>query len=1138
MSGARFIWNTRYFHIAKPGEKLSDHALSGKHVSGLVKYCGTRESVALNITDEFKNQPATEKQVSTINDLLEELGFDMNDEDMPIEYDDYTKAPTKQNASELISRLSEILSMSSEKYSFDEAANLIEYAAKRPTAVRVGSHGLFSSFEDVNLENAMQEISTHEGNIWTHILSLKREDANALGYDSQAPWRNLVMSHIDEIAKAHKIKPENLRWYGAMHNTSYHPHIHLFVYSTDPKEGYFDRNDIKKIKSKFANDIFKDELQMVFEQKTHFRDELNQKSKIILNELLKNPEKSFENEALQNIANKMLKLSQSYKGSAKYGFQTKEVKALVNEIQSELVKNNPLLSELYTNWCNQQFNIEKVYLKNPVREYPIETNSTFNTIKNIIMLQAEKLRNNTYTCTQDNPKHTTENELMKDYPDRTFYSPKPENEEIKELQTPNFIFESDDKAVKDFKSLYILANDLSERDGEICRRLADCYKYGNGTQKDISEAVLWYGIAADQYQDSLASHRLGQLYTYGADGMETDRGLGEYYFKQAFFLFKDEIKNGEFFDELESGADELNYQLKVSKSEAYKEYLMGRMYLKGEGVEQSYFKAYQTFLLSAENGYAHANYYIGNQYYYGLGFEQNYNEAYSSYAKASARNDSYADYRIAKMHLKGEGVTPNIVTAEKYLLKSSDKVVLANYDLAKLYEDNSEIFNKSETVIFSLYSKALKGLLKQEQDIHDTFTETRIASMYLNGKGTEVNIENGIYWLEKLAEQGNPDAAYQLGYIYSSENYSVTDINKSNEYYKTALDGYKKAEKENTNATAEYRIGLIYLNALGVEKDIEQALHWFEKSALNGNASAAYKLAVIYEKGIETPQNTEKSFLYYQISAELGNPFAYYILGNTALEKSDVYTAIKNYKQAAENNISHAWYKLGQIHSDKKYDVFNSEQAQSYYKSALEQYKADYKEENNDFTAYRIGKMYLNAQGTEQNAKQAVEWFEKSAEQGNPDAAYQLGYIYRSEEYGCKNDTLSNKYFASALSSYLDNFTKNPADADLAMRIGTFYNYGLGVEHNINKAIEWYKKSVELGNRKAQTKIDNAQQSQHLSIMSVATTACHLGRMINTETMAAVKNRYASDKKLLRKEKIQKIYAGQAVDDKGQSYDY
>ena len=1175
MSGAKFIMNARYFHVVRPGEKLSKHALSGPHVAALVEYCGTRETVALNIAEDRKDLPATNKQIETLNEF-----FDLvEDYKETLEYDDYIKAPTRQNASELISRLSELLYINDT--GFDEVSNLVEYAAKRPGAVKVGEHGLFSSFENVDLQNAMDELSTHKGNIWTEVYSLRREDADRLGYDSQKPWRDLIMLNIDKIAKAHRIKPENLRWYAAMHNTSHHPHIHLFVYSTDPTEGFLNQKGIEDLKSAFATKVFANELEEIYSQKDYYKKQLNTEAKNALSKLLANPETSFENEKLNEIANKMLTLSQRYIGKAVYGFQPKEVKEIVNDIEHSLVSDNSLLSELYGEWCNQQFNIERLYVNNPNIDYPIENNPTFTTIKNTIMKQAQALRENgavpapplidelidsfepdnsneinSKINTSSSIKNSSDSSLssktnnnnssrydpiqkyMNKYPEQVFYSPEPESAEIKEIFGSSVIFESDADAVKNFKSLSILANDLSSRNGEICRRLGDCYNFGQGTEKDFAQAVLWYGIAADEFKDSMSSYRLGQIYLYGNDEIDIDKNLGNYYCKQAFLLFKDEIKNGCFFDDLESGADELRYQVQVPADEAYKEYLMGRMYLKGEGVEQDYFKSYQTFLLSAENGYAHSNYYIGNQYYYGLGFNQDFEEALTYYRKASEAKDSYADYRIAKMYLKGEGVNVDLQRAEDYLLKAAEKVTLANYDLAKLYEDNPEIFYKSENTIFSLYQEALNQMFEQEQNGHDVFTEMRIASMYLNGKGTEINISEAVNWLYKASQQGNPDAAYQLGYIYLSDKYNISDINKSNEYYAQALSGYEKAEEENSNATAEYRIGLIYLNALGVEQDVDKAINWFAKSTLNGNASAAYKLAVLYENGEVIPQDNEKAFLYYQISAELDNPYACYKLGNIYLEKGDIPQAIKNFEQAADKNISHAWYRLGQIYSDEQYGVLDTEKSNVCYSKALKQYISDYNDNPDSFTAYRIGQMYLEAKGTNQDISQTINWFEKSVQQGNTEAAYQLGYIYKSDVYGVRNDVLSNKYFSSALSDYLNEFKKNPYDTDLAMRIGTFYNYGLGVEHDINRAISWYKKAVELGNQKAQQKIDDAQQTRQMSVMSIATTACHLGQMLNTETMAAAKNRYTSDSKLLRKEKIQKIEAGQAISDSGQSYDY
>ena len=223
-SNARFIWNTRFFHIAKAGEQLSNFAVAGEYVKDLVEYCGTRETVALNIAKELKDAPATEKQIN----LIKELCGSAPNHKTTLEYADYTKAPTVQNASELIAVLSEEVMMNG---GFDEASNLVEYAAKRPGAVIVGSHGLFSDSDNVDLKKAQEEISTHKGNIWTHVLSLRREDADRLGFDGQTSWKNLIKGELALLAETHKIKLENLQWYGAMHNTGNHPHVHLFVFS-------------------------------------------------------------------------------------------------------------------------------------------------------------------------------------------------------------------------------------------------------------------------------------------------------------------------------------------------------------------------------------------------------------------------------------------------------------------------------------------------------------------------------------------------------------------------------------------------------------------------------------------------------------------------------------------------------------------------------------------------------------------------------------------------------------------------------------------------------------------------------------------------------------------------------------------
>lgn len=1190
MPGARFILNSRYFSIANNGEQASEYKLSKEHVKRLVLYCGTRETVSLEIKPENMNLSATLKQQETIDGLLKEMqNGDENEGKETFEYRDYIKAPTRQNASELISRLSEILLYGNSVKSIDEVANLVDYAGNRPGVVRVGEHGLFSSFPNVDLERASDEISTHEGNIWTHILSLRREDADKLGYDSQQPWRDLILSHVDDIAKAHGIKTENLRWYAAMHNTGHHPHIHLFVYSADHinNEGFFSEKKSKSItnlKSAFANDIFKDDPYFTYakQQKTEYRNELSKQSEKLLNELLYGENSGFSEEKIVLLTNKMSELADSLpaKGKLKYGFLPAEQKVLVNEIQKIFVYDNPILSELYQNWCTEQNNIVRLYINEPNFDYPIESNKTFINIKNDIINAAKNLRNgiskNTdFEClaqekstdmdinktsdtniilwgeqyinhyygfdnddvSRQSKKNYTMSEMLNDYPDLIFYSDEPK------VYTPehryfNLIYKSDDEQVQKFKALRILANNFETRNGEICRKYADICRYGNGCDKDISEALLWYGIAVDEYEDSMSAYRLAEIYYYGADEIDTDINLANYYFKTAYLQFLTEIKNSQYFYALENNSENLDYYDKVSREDAYKEYLIGRMYMNGQGIEQDYDKAYYSFKLSAINGYSHANYYIGNIYYYGLGFEQSFEKAAEYYYRAHNSNDMYATYRLAKMHLNGEGVSVDLEKAEELLLKCSDKVALANYDLARIYEENSNTFNVSDKSIQKYYKVALDGLLEQEQNTHDPFTEMCIGSMYLNGKGTDKDIENAIIWFNKASLSSNPDAAYQLAYIYSSDKYNLNDAEKAKEYYKTAIEGYEKSENKNESSSAEYRLGNMYFRALGTEQNIEKAISWFNKSMKNGNADATYRLAQIFSSAEYGFLDTEKSDIFYKYAANLGNYYANYYLGKQNLENNNIKASIEYFEKAAECNIAHAWYKLSQIYSSEESVFSDGVKVQDCYAKALKQYISDYADNPDDFTAYRIATMYMHGQGTAVNIPETISWLEKSYKYGNPDAAYQLGNIFHSDSYGFRDENIAYQYYNFAFNSYMTEFYKFPTDGNIAMRIGTMYHYGLGVDRDIEKALSWYRTSVELGNLKAQEKINNAQNDKSLSAMSIASTACHLGKVINTETQAATKQRYASDHKLKRDEKLHKIATGHALSDSEQGYSY
>ena len=229
--------------------------------SGYLRYIGTRERVELLPDD----RPPTRKQ----EQLVRKLTKDFPKAKELDEYSDYKAKPTKANASAFITRALE------ENWSVvQQSDGYLKYIATRPRAERLGDHGLFGDEEGVDLANAMDELDHYTGNVWTHIISLKREDAARLGYDNAKAWRNLLRANRNDLAAAMNIPPNHFRWYAAFHDEEEHPHVHMMAWSTEPEEAYLTREGIRNIKSKLTNQIFRQEMLHTYEQKSQSRDEL------------------------------------------------------------------------------------------------------------------------------------------------------------------------------------------------------------------------------------------------------------------------------------------------------------------------------------------------------------------------------------------------------------------------------------------------------------------------------------------------------------------------------------------------------------------------------------------------------------------------------------------------------------------------------------------------------------------------------------------------------------------------------------------------------------------------------------------------------------------------------------------------
>ena len=251
---------------------------------------------------------------------------------------------------------------------------------------RPQSHGLFTGTDEkIVLDKAAKEVANHAGTVWTHIVSLRREDAERMGFNTLDAWRDLVRRHISDIAEAQKISPQNIRWYAAFHNKETNPHVHIVVYSQNPKEGYLTNAGIEKIRSAFANDIYKDELQNLYQQQTVVRDKLRSEAKNVMKNLLSELQNSnFENQHLEVLVLKLQSQLRDSKGKKVYGYLQPNVKKTVDEIVAELAKN-PVLKKMYDEWCALEQQKFETYTSAVQKFPPLEENKAFKPIKNAVI---------------------------------------------------------------------------------------------------------------------------------------------------------------------------------------------------------------------------------------------------------------------------------------------------------------------------------------------------------------------------------------------------------------------------------------------------------------------------------------------------------------------------------------------------------------------------------------------------------------------------------------------------------------------------------------------------------------------------------------------------------------------------------
>ena len=575
--------------------------------SGYLKYIATRERVEI-IPDD---RPPTRKQEQLITKLVK----DFPEVKELYEYGDYMDKPTKANASAFIT-----LALESNRDSVMQSERYMKYIATRPRAERLGEHGLFGDSDGIDLDAAMNELENYAGNVWTHIISLKRKDAARLGFDNAAAWRDLLRAHRNDIAaawrdllRAHrndiaaamKIPSNDFRWYAAFHDEGEHPHVHMMAWSAKPGQAYLSRDGIRQIKSTLTNHIFQNEMLHLYEQKSVSRDELVRDARKAMLEMVRSMKEGICNHP--DAERLMLELAlqlETVKGKKSYGYLPKPQKKLVDRIVDEM-ERLPSVRKCYEQWQILQGKVDAYYHDKELKRVPLSQQKEFRSIKNAVIKEAENIRQCKLFFEDKGVEHESEPEEFRnasyDYWDLRDV-----------IRDDTLTLEERSDAVSELKAL------AGSGDKHAQYLMGKLWRDGPLLTPNSTNARCWFQQAAEQGH-SYAQYALGKLLL--SDDVEVrDPEQGMRWLKTA-----------------------------AQSGNSYAAYRLGKEYYRGKNVAQNLATAAKWFDRAAQDGNQYAQYMLGKLYLMDQGVEYDKTMGIHWLTKSAVQGNAYVTDEMRKI---------------------------------------------------------------------------------------------------------------------------------------------------------------------------------------------------------------------------------------------------------------------------------------------------------------------------------------------------------------------------------------------------------------------------------------------------------------------------------------------------------
>lgn len=658
------------FKYLKPNARQS--------VGGYAKYIATREGVD-KIDASFKLAPVSVKQ----KELIQKIINNFPDSKNSFEYEDYLKNPTVGNASEFITR-----TMEDNAYEVMQTKTYADYIATRPRVQKFGTHGLFTDGGiQVKLNEVSENLNQYGGNIWTVIISLRREDAKRLGFNTGERWRDMLRSQTSLISESFHIPMQNLKWYAAFHNESHHPHVHLIIYSTEEKQAYLSKQGVLNLRSSFAKDIFAQDLLCVYEKQTEYRDELKSNSKDLIAEIISRINSGvYDNPKLEEILLHLADRLSKTNGKKVYGYLKTDVKAIIDSIVDELA-NDEGISALYDLWYEQRESAIKTYTDELPERVSLSQNKEFKSIKNAVIQEAMNIvaDNISIEDAEEQPESDSEPNDIQTEPPLTDKEKASLMWQYYSKAKALLIRESDEYNPNEAVDYLIESAKLGC--GVAKYHLGKLFLRGENVSKNVDYALRWLEESVSEGNE-FAEYLLGKTYLKGED------------VEQNLICAEELLRKSS------------------AQGNKYAKYTLGKAYLDGELLLQNIPEAIKLITESADSGFTPAQYLLGKLLYKGEVIVQNLDKAIDYLEKSADQKNPYAAYLAGKIRLREETVKDILKAIRNFEIAAENGNDFAEYMLGKIYLYGKDVERDYDKAIDYLTASAEHGNQYAKQLLH------------------------------------------------------------------------------------------------------------------------------------------------------------------------------------------------------------------------------------------------------------------------------------------------------------------------------------------------------------------------------------------------------------------------------------